>query len=93
MAFRVTHVIDGNTFEVTPSWEWKGMEGQQVRANGYNTPEEGEFGYREAATRLRKLILGKIVLLRNPIKITSGRLLCDVYIVRVNLKAYFTDYQ
>jgi len=92
MAFKVTKVIDGDTFEVSPNWKWNNKEGDIVRSNGYNTPEEGEKGYKSAQEKLSKLILGKEVELKNPIKLTYGRLLCDVYYNGKNLAAYFSEY-
>ncbi len=93
MSFKVTEVIDGDTFKVTPNWEWKGQSGDTVRPNGYDTPEKGERGYDQATTKLNNLILGKEVELKNPITFTYGRLLCDVYINGKNLKDYFPEYQ
>ncbi len=38
MAFKVTEVIDGDTFKVLPVWKWNDKEGDTARANGYETP-------------------------------------------------------
>ena len=93
MASKVTEVIDGDTFKVSPCWKWNDKEGDTVRANGYDTPEQGQVGYQAAKERLEELILGKDVELKNPIKITYGRLLCDVYIAGKNLASFFPEYQ
>ena len=93
MSFRVTKIVDGDTFEVSPNWKWNGQEGNVVRANGYDTPEEGSVGYEAAKEKLRRLIFGKDVELKNPIKITYGRLLCDVYYNGKNLADYFPEYK
>ena len=93
MAFKVTSIIDGDTFKVSPKWTWNGQKGDTVRANGYNTPEQGQPGYQAAKEKLERLILGKYVELKNSIKITYGRLLCDVYIGGKNLADYFPEYQ
>ena len=93
MSFRVTKVTDGDTFEVTPNWKWDNQQGDIVRANGYNTPERGDVGYEEAKDKLRRLILGEDVELRDPIKITFVRLLCDVYYKGSNLADYFPEYK
>ena len=92
MSYKVTEVIDGDTFKVTPSWKWNGKSGHTVRARGYDTPERGEPGYRKAKTKLKNLIEGEKVDLKNAIKITYGRLLCDVYYNGKNLKKYFPKY-
>lgn len=89
MKHKVTRIIDGDTFEVLPNWEFEGQTGNVVRPLGYNTPEWGELGYQEAKDKLTGLILGKEVELENPIKLTYRRLLCDVYYQGRNLAGYF----
>ncbi len=93
MTFKVVSIIDGDTFDVTPKWIWDGKEGNRVRAAGYNAPEQGQLGYEAANRRLRNLIDGKEVDLKNPIKITYGRLLCEVYLNGKNLADYFPEYK
>lgn len=93
MSFKVVKVIDGDTFEVSPNWKWNNQGGNIVRANGYNAPEQGQPGYQVAKDKLTRLILGKEVELKNPIKITYGRLLCDIYYQGKNLANYFPEYQ
>jgi endonuclease YncB( thermonuclease family) len=93
MEFEVAGVFDGDTLEVSPDWRWGDESGNVVRAKGYDTPEEGQPGYREAKHRLAVLILGKEVELENPVRITYGRLLCDVYYEGRNLADYFPEYQ
>jgi len=93
MSFNVIEVIDGDTFEVSPKWEWNNQEGNIVRANGYDAPEQGQPGYQAAKDELTSLILGKEVELKNLIKITYDRLLCDVYYQGKNLAEYFPEYQ
>ena len=89
MNFRVTEVIDGDTFKVSENWKWKGHSGDTVRPTGYDTPEENEPGYNEATLKLKKLILGKDVELKNPVKLSFERLVCDVYIGGKNIASYF----
>lgn len=93
MAFKVTEVIDGDTFKVSPGWKWKDEEGDTVRANGYDAPEKDQPGYQKAKEKLEKLILDKNVELKNPIKVTYGRLLCDVYIGEKNVAIFFSEFQ
>lgn len=90
MTRKVIEVIDGDTFRVSPKWKFKGRKGNVVRPTGYDTPEKGRRGYQEAKKKLKKLILGKKVELKNPIKITYNRLLCNVYI---NLANSFPEYK
>ena len=91
--FKVKEVIDGDTFNVSPHWEWGAEKGYGVRARGHNTPERGQAGYEEAKDKLTNLILNKEVELKNPIYITSGRLLCDVYYDGKKLADYFPEYK
>ena len=91
MKFKVTQIVDGDTFEVSPNWKWNGKEGNIVRPTGYDTPERGQPGYQEAKDKLARLILRREVELRNPIKLTYDRLLCDVYYQERNLAEYFLE--
>src|SRR4030042_3118024 len=93
MVFKVTKVIDGDTFEVSPNWQWNDKTGSVLRANGYNTPEEGKQGYQDSKDKLSDLILNKEVELVKAIKISYGRLLCDVKYNGKNLADYFPEYQ
>jgi len=91
--YKVIKIIDGDTFDVLPAWEFRGKKGHRVRPVGYNTPEWFEIGYREATEKLAKLILGKKVLLRQPIKLSYQRLLCRVFFQNRNLADFFPEYQ
>lgn len=91
MSFKVTKIIDGDTFEVSPNWKWDGQEGNVVRPRGYDAPELGHLGYQVAKDRLVNLILNKEVELKNPVKLTYDRLLCDVYYQGRKLAEYFLD--
>ena len=93
MSYKVINVIDGDTFEVSPTWSWRGTSGSIVRANGYDTPEKGQQGYEEAKAKLKRLIEGKKVELKNFVDISYGRLVCDVYYNGKNIKEYFPEYQ
>jgi len=93
MIFKVTKIIDGDTFEVSPNWKLDGQIGNAVRPTGYDTPEKGKPDYQAAKNKLSNLIHGKEVELKNVIKLTYGRLLCDVYYNGKNLANYFPEYQ
>jgi len=92
MKYKVVRIIDGDTFVVSPRWKLWFKTGDRIRPTGYNTPEKGERGFEEAALKLQKLILGKYVVLKKPIKLTYGRLLCEVYFKGRNLADYFPEY-
>ena len=34
----VTHIVDGDTFRVSPGWKWNGFKGDTIRPTGYDTP-------------------------------------------------------
>ena len=89
----VTEVFDGDTFRVMPKWIFGGLIGDVIRPTGYNTPKKGEAGYEETKDLLKSLILWKNVTLSNPIKITRGRLLCDVFIDGKYLADFFPDFR
>lgn len=91
--FKVTEIIDGDTFTVSPQWKWNGTSGDRVRPTGYDTPEKGTSGAAAATTRLHQLLNGKSVELGKAATIDRGRLVCDVYLNGKNLADYFTRYQ
>ena len=90
--FTVEAVIDGNTFEVSPGWEFGDEKGVLVQAKGYTAPRSGK-GAMAVEQRLSGLIQNKKVELDTPDGVQNGRLVCDVYFSGVNLAEYFTAYQ
>ena len=88
----MVEVVDGDTIRVSPVWKWNGHSGDVVRILGYDAPEKGTPGYAAAKRKLASLVLGKTVVLRNPIKLTYGRLLCQVYVGKTNVAAHFARY-
>ena len=69
----VTHIVDGDTFDIA--------SGERIRMIGIDTPERGEYFYKEASARLEELIGGKEVILTKDVSETDryGRLLRHVY--------------
>ena len=92
-SFRVTKIIDGDTFEVSPQWKWNEQTGTRVRPTGYDAPELHAYGGQAAKNKLSKLILGNQVDLQTAHKVDRGRLVCDVYYNGRNLADYFPEYQ
>ncbi len=90
---KVTEVIDGDTFKIEIGWKWGGETGNIIRPTGYNTPEKGEAGYKEAKDKLTGLILGKIVKINEAKTIDHGRLVCPVIFNGKNLADYFPEYK
>lgn len=88
-SFQVTHIIDGDTFDVSPGWTWSGQSGTRVRPTGYDAAEIDSRGGQSAKTKLANLILGRVVGLGNAYKVDRGRLVCDVYFNGHNLADYF----
>jgi endonuclease YncB( thermonuclease family) len=83
--FRVVSVIDGDTFDVSPQWQWSGDSGSRVRPTGYDAPEVGILGGQATKDKLSRLILGQNVELRAAYRIDRARLVCDVYFRGRNL--------
>ena len=90
--FTVISVIDGDTFDVSPQWEWNGQTGSRVRPTGYDAPEIHTHEGQVAKETLSRLILDKKVELREAYKVDRGRLVCDVYFKNKNLADYFPEY-
>ena len=91
--FKVVNIIDGDTFDVSPSWNWNGQSGSRVRPTGYNAPESHTHSGQTARDKLSKLILGKPVALRTAYRVDRGRLVCDVFFKGRNLADYFPEYR
>jgi endonuclease YncB( thermonuclease family) len=91
--FKVIEVVDGDTFDVIPQWEWKGSTGSRVRPVGYDALELVTAEGNKAKQKLANLTEGKKVELGNAYRIDRGRLVCEVYYNGKNLKDYFPEYQ
>jgi len=91
--FRVSEIVDGDTFAVENGWQWNGQTGERVRPTGYNAPELGKPGGAQAKSRLSNLILGKKVHIPRAHRVDRGRLVADVYYKGRNLASYFPKYR
>ncbi len=78
--FTVTAIIDGDTFDVSPAWQWRGQQGTRVRPAGYDAPELGTEAGARARLYLEQLLRGNTVALDSPYRINRGRLVCEVYL-------------
>ncbi len=87
--FTVASIIDGDTFEVSPCWQWQGQTGNRVRPAGYDAPEIGQVGGALATLKLSQLILHKQVELGTAYRVDRGRLVCEVFFQGRNLVDYF----
>lgn len=91
-AFRVTSIIDGDTFEVSPEWKWNGETGTRVRPAGYDAPELYTSNGQKAKEALSKLIHGRQVELKSAYKVDRGRLVCEVFVENKDLADFFPEY-
>ena len=97
MAFVVTNIINGNTFQVS-NWKLgdKGS-GNKVRILGLEIPIQDPSFSTIAVNRLKSLVLGKEVELLNPSSIlvdsATGEniLLCRVLLNTVDVVNYFPE--
>lgn len=90
--FTVKQIIDGDTFEVSPTWKWQQHTGALVRPTGYDAPELGSLSGALVKNQLARMILGKQVELSSAYKVDRGRLVCDVYFNGQKLEKYFPRY-
>ena len=90
--FTVVAVRDGNTFEVSPDWEFGDERGNLVQAKGYTAPKSGKTAM-AFEQRLSGLIHNKKVDLESPDGVERGRLVCDVYYQGINLSEHFSEYR
>ncbi len=91
--FEVTKILDGNTFEVTPFWEWQDENGNRVQATGYEPPAAGEPGYEAMQNSLMELLFGERVALTDPEAIKDDALVCTLQVNGQNLAEHFPGYR
>jgi micrococcal nuclease len=88
LSFKVTKIIDGDTFEVASNWQWDSKSANIVRPTGFDAPETGTPFSKRTEGQLTKIILGKNVELKNAKTISYGRVVCDVFINGKNLSDF-----
>lgn len=91
-SFKVVRVIDGDTFDVEPRWEWGGQIGARVRPTKFDAPEINTLAGQSATRKLVNLLLGQYIHLKSAKTIDRGRLVCDVYFNGRHLADYFPEY-
>lgn len=91
--FEITKIHDGNTFEVSPFWEWRGENGVLVHATGYTAPAAGDPGYEKTKNRLMELLYGEQVTLAEPVAVEDDALVCTVMVDGQSLAAFFPEYR
>lgn len=82
----VTRVIDGDTFDVWPHWDWGGQRGSRVRIADINAPELNTSGGYPAKLALEKVIGGRHVVLAEKTVDVYHRLIARVYLNHCNVK-------
>jgi len=96
MPFTVTHIIDGNTIQVT-GWKWGEFRGSKVKIMGYSFNGKGVNYNLLAKNRLENLILNKEIELQNVIRAEKSILLqddiiyCSVFFNGVDISQYFPE--
>lgn len=88
MSFKVTSVIDGDTFDVESGWTWGDKKGERVRIANYDAAETNEWGGKSATQKLKNLIQGKSVELKNAVNMSYGRIVCDVHLNGKDIKEF-----
>lgn len=91
--WKVVEKIEGDTFKLESNWTWKKEKGDIVRPIGYNTPEKGHPDYQKLTEKLKRLLLNKMVELKNCVRIDRGRLVCSVYLDGKDIAIFFPEYQ
>jgi len=85
---RVVAVLDGETFEVHPRWDWNGRTGTKVRTRDSYAPEAMGGNSDAAEDKLAELILGDKVELE-PRHIHGDHLVCDVFLDGKSLAIHY----
>ena len=79
----VDNIVNGDTFDIDPKWDFFGDTGCRVRIANFNAPELTETGFRGAIARWYKVqfnrrIFGREVKITGAHKINRDRLVCDL---------------
>ncbi len=88
MGLKVANVLTADTFEVFPPWRWEGQSGIKVKVAGIEALYEGEVGYARAKEKLKSVVEGREVELRNEKEVDYDKLVCDVYVDGKNVADY-----
>ncbi|HEX8331130.1 MAG TPA: hypothetical protein VF622_00840 [Segetibacter sp.] len=101
--FQVNKIIDGDTIEISPQWIWnpkngKPLKGNTIRIFGYALPQEGTYGFNFAREKLKKLLLGKLITIKNPVVLPKGensnaQIAARVFLNDVDIANYFPEYR
>lgn len=77
----LVRIIDGDTIEVDVDLGFRIVHRMPVRLYGFNTPERGQAGYREATEHLRTLIpaTGKFMVRSIKPEDKYGRWVVDIF--------------
>ncbi|MEC4049575.1 hypothetical protein OX284_009060 [Flavobacterium sp. SUN046] len=99
MAFKVIKIIDGETIQVQPNWEWTAPDGENLvgdtlKINGYKI-QNIDMHSNYATDKLKTLLIDKIVVLKNPkrLKNENTKISCSVFINDIDVAYYFPEYR
>jgi len=87
----VVEVIDGDTFDVSPNWQFDDLTGYRVRIVDFDAPELKDSGVsgevaKKLTEKLTSLILNKKITIVEGFTVDKyGRLICDVAFNNRNL--------
>ncbi len=93
MHYKVINIINVNTFEVMPPWKLEDQSGIRVKPACYNPPDEKQVGHKKAKDKLKFLLSGKEVELKNFVDVDYDCLVCDVILDGRNLVDIFPEYK
>lgn len=95
--FIVTEIISGDEIIVEPNWLWEGFQGKKVIVFGYKTPKHHMPGYEFAINKLKEILQGKQVELKDPQFFPNSfgydKLVCRVYLNGVDIANYFPEFK
>lgn len=93
--FKVINIIDANTIQVEPNWNWRTSTGRLVQIVGYKVSDAQYSSF--VISRLNTLIKGKQIALKNPINVIErpgeNILFCSVYLNDVDITQYFPEFK
>lgn len=95
--FLVKKVINAEEIEIEPNWAFQGHTGKSVIVFGYQTPQQGMYGYEFAAKKLKALLEGKHVELFSPTFFPkyfgTTKLVCRVYLDGTDISNFFPEFK
>lgn len=93
MAFIVSKIIDADTIEVSPRWEWEQYAGDQIKIKGFNIFKT--YSTQFIIDKLTSLLLSKDVELKNPSNPQQNngndQITANVFLSGTDISVYFPE--